>query len=262
MLKRQDPTFRAQENEETGQTLISGMGELHLEVIQHRLERDFNLKVKVHRPRVSYRETIERAVEVTGECHRIIAGQQLFAKLRLRVEPWDKGTQPVTVYNNVPFDSLRMELVDAAMDELKARGEGGGFIGGFPLMKMKVTLLSGESHELQSNEIAFRIAASDAFDKALRDAGPTLLEPIMKLDIRTPEDYLGNIVGDLQMRRAIIVNTGHAGRMSTIEAHAPLAELFGYSSAIRSLSQGLAGQSMEPLEYAPAPASVAESFAL
>mgnify|MGYP002623631751 CR=1 FL=1 len=251
MLKKQDPTFRVQENE--GQTIISGMGELHLEVIEHRLLRDFNLNVKVHKPRVSYRETIAKAVEVTGECHRVVGGEQLFGKLKVRVEPAASGHDSITVLDGSPPESLPPELLAAAMEELRVSGEGGGILGGFPLMNLKMTVLGGEVGETGSTEVAFTIAASDAFEQALREGGPVLLEPIMRLQVTTPEEYLGDIIGDLQQRRAIINHTETYGEICQIEAQAPLAELFGYSGASRSLSKGLAAFSMEPLEYAPAP---------
>ncbi len=261
LMKRQDPTFRAAENEETGQTLISGMGELHLEVIKNRLLRDFNLNVKFHKQRVSYRETIESPAEVVGTCHRQMGGQQLFAEVALRLEPAALATQPVTVTSTCPPDAIPPECLAAVIEEIKAHGEGGGPLGGFPLMKIKVTVQDGKADE-SSTEVAFRIAAADAFEKGLRLAGPQLLEPIMKLEITTPEEHLGDFVGDLQQRRGIISGTATRGKMTVIEARAPLAELFGYSSAMRSLSQGRAGCSMEPCEYAPAPAVVAEAFAM
>jgi elongation factor G len=261
LLKRQDPTFKAKENEETGQTLIAGMGELHLEVIKNRLLRDFKLNVKVRDPRVSYRETISKAVEVTGECHRLINGQQLFAKLKLRMEPDEKVEAGVAVRSQLPVDAMPAEMVQTVKDEIKARGEGGGSIGSFPLAKIRVTLLNAESTE-ESTPMAFSIAAGDAFEEALRKAAPILLEPIMKLTVTTPEDYYGEFVGDLAQRRAQIVSTDTHLETTTIVAHAPLAELFGYSSAMRSLSQGRAGSSMEPLEYAAAPPEVAAGFAM
>lgn len=261
MLKRQDPTLQVVSGE-TGQTLISGMGELHLEVMKNRLLRDFNLNVKFHKPQVSYRESIGRPIEVVGECHRMIAGQQLFAKLRLKMEPTDSLTIPVAIINRAPPDALPPELLVAALDELKACGEGGGRIAGYPLMKLKVTVLGGEWQPEGSDERAFKMAAADAFEKGLEEGGKVLLEPIMKLDIVTPDDYLGEFVGDLQQRRAIIAKTESRGKMSTIEAHAPLRELFGYSSAMRSISQGRAGCSMEPLMYSPAPADVVKGFAV
>ncbi|MGI8979714.1 MAG: elongation factor G [Pirellulaceae bacterium] len=261
MLKRQDPTLHVVSGE-TGQTLISGMGELHLEVVKNRLLRDFNLNVKFHKPQVSYRESIARPTEIVGECNRMIAGQQLFARLRLKMEPTDSLTIPVAIVNHSPPDALPPELLVAALDELKACGEGGGRIAGYPLMKLKVTVLGGEWQPEGSDERAFKMAAADAFEKGLEEGGKVLLEPIMKLDIVTPDDYLGEFVGDLQQRRAIIAKTESRGKMSTIEAHAPLRELFGYSSAMRSISQGRAGCSMEPLMYSPAPADVMKGFAV
>jgi elongation factor G len=261
LLKRQDPTFKARENEETGQTLIAGMGELHLEVIKNRLLRDFNLKVKVHKPRVSYRETITKAVVVTGECHRLVNGQQLFAKLTLRMEPDLKSDTGLAIRNQLPVEAIPAEMVQTVKDEIVARGDGGGPIGSFPLTKLKVTLLSAESNEF-TTPMAISMAAGDAFEKGLQQAEPVLLEPIMKLTVTTPEEYLGDFLGDLAQRRAQVVSTDNTDEISTIVAHAPLAELFGYSNAMRSLSQGRAGSSMEPLEYSPAPDSVSQSFAL
>jgi elongation factor G len=258
MLKRQDPTLQVQSSE-TGQTLISGMGELHLEIIKNRLLRDFNLDIKFHKPQVSYRESVDRAVEVVGECRRLIAGQQLFARLKIRMEPAPQSKIPVMLLSAVPPDGLPPELLTAALEELKALGEGGGRIAGYPLMKLKVTVLGGETNE-QTDIRAMKIAAADAFEKGLEQGGKVLLEPIMKLDIVTPEEYLGDFVGDLQQRRAMIAKTDQRGKMTTIEAHAPLKELFGYSSAMRSLSQGRAGASIEPLRYDPAPPEVVKAF--
>jgi elongation factor G len=258
MMRRQDPTFRARENEETGQTLISGMGELHLEVIKHRLLRDFRLDVRVHKPRVSYRETIERAVDVTGECHRNLAGQMLWAKVRVRMEPFAKGAKAVTVLV-APGGVLPEEFLAPTVEVLTERGEGGGTLG-FPLMHVKITVTGGEVHETGSTELAFRYAAGDAFERGLREAGIVLLEPIMRLEVTVPEDHLGEIVGDLQQRRAIITRTHARGRNTVIEAHAPLANLFGYSSAMRGLSQGRATCTMELHSYGPAPAEVLQNF--
>jgi elongation factor G len=257
MMKRQDPTFRALENEETGQTLISGMGELHLEVIKHRLLRDFNLNVRVHKPRVSYRETVEHAAEVTGTCHRQQGGQSLFAEVTIRIEPYPKGPAGVVV---VPGpNALPEPYLSTVIDGLSEQGHSGGSLG-CPLMRVKITVLSGQVHETDSNEIAFRFAAADAFNKALQAAGAVLLEPIMKLQITTPEEHLGDFISDLQQRRAVITHTAHRGKNVVIEAEAPLANLFGYSSAMRGLSQGRATSSMEPSAYGPAPPEVAAGF--
>ena len=273
MLKRQDPTFRAGDSSETGQTLISGMGELHLEVIKHRLLRDFKLKVKVHKPRVSYRETVQRTVEVEGECRQTIADKTLFAKVRIKLEPLPLVTaldavlkaagksEKTTHAINLAGESLPAQFATAAMEVLAQQCEGSGIIG-FPLMKLRVSLLGGEFSETESNELAFRRAAADAFQEALKAAGYVLLEPIMKLEITTPEESLGDIVADLQQRRATITETLVRGRNTIVGALAPLASLFGYAGAIRSLSQGRASCSMEPSAYGPAPKDVADSFML
>jgi elongation factor G len=258
MMKRQDPTFHARENEETGQTLINGMGELHLEVIKHRLLRDYRLNVRVHKPRVSYRETVARSVEVTGECHRNLAGQMLQAKLTIRMEPLPTSPKPIVTV--APGENLLPEpLLAAAVEVLTEHGEGGGTLG-FPLMQLRVTVLGGKVHETESSELAFRLAAGDAFNKGLREAGIVLLEPIMRLEVTTPEENLGDIVSDLQQRRAIITRTQARGRITVIDAQAPLANLFGYSNAMRGLSQGRATCTMEPSRYGPAPPEVLESF--
>ncbi len=250
MLRKQDPTFTASENEETGQTLIGGMGELHLEVIQHRLERDFKLNVKVHNPRVSYRETIKNAVEVEGECNRLINGVQHTAKVKVSVEPFDTRGGGVTIGNSLDH-GLPPEMLAVVLEELETAGQGG--VLGFPLMRVKIRLLSGEMHETDSTEVAFRTAAFLALDKGLREAGTVLLEPIMQLEISTPDAHVGDLVGDLQQRRAIIHQTQTRGKLTVLHAEAPLKELFGYSSAMRSLSQGRASCSMTPSKYAAAP---------
>jgi elongation factor G len=259
MLKRQDPTFRASESVETGQTLISGMGELHLEVIKHRLLRDFKLNVRVHKPRVSYRETVAGMAEVTGEGTIAAGGQAATATVRIRLEPNPSVDKP-QVFNQ-SGGKIPEVFLGPILDTLSNQTEGSGTVG-FPLMKLKATLLGGEMTELTANEQVVRRATADAFQKALEQCGPQLLEPIMKLDITTPDDHMGDIVADLQQRRAMITETMLRGKTTVIRAEAPLANLFGYSSAIRSLSQGRASCSMEPSAYGPAPRDVLESFML
>jgi len=258
LMKRQDPTFRAQESEETGQTIISGMGELHLEVIKNRLLREFNLNVKVHKPRVSYRETIARAVDVEGECHRQIAGQSTFAKVALRLEPVEETAKRVTVAGAAP-EAIPAQFLPAVLEAVADAASGGGLYGN-PLMNLRATVTGGEAREGESTDVAFRIAAADAFENALRAAGEVILEPIMRLEVITPEEHLGDFISDFQQRRAVIHQTSNRGRMTLIEAEAPLANLFGYSSAMRGLSQGRATYSMEPSSYGPAPPEVLESF--
>ena len=257
MLRKQDPTFTASENEETGQTLISGMGELHLEVIQHRLQRDFKLNVKVHNPRVSYRETIAYDQTANGTCHRLLNGISHDASVDVKVEPTARGAG--VIVKAAPNCNLPHEFSSVALEVLENAAHGGGILG-FPLMDIKVTLFGGEIFEVGSTDVAFRIAASSAFDAALRGAGTVLLEPIMKLEISTPDEHVGDLVSDLQQRRAIINHTQSRGHLTVLHAEAPLANLFGYSSAMRSLSQGRASCSMTPSTYAAAPDEVLKRF--
>ena len=256
LMKRQDPTFLAEENEETGQTLISGMGELHLEVIKHRLLRDFKLDVKVHNPRVSYRETVRQGSEVTGTCHRQMGGATTFAEVKLRIDPLTSGNSRVSSRGG---DSLPPEYQQPVMEELSARIEGGGMYG-YPLTRIHATITGGKFHETDSSEVAFRIAANDAFDRGLREAGVALLEPIMKLQINTPEEHLGDIISSLQKKRAVIHATNPRAREAVIDAEAPLANLFGFAGELRSLSQGRASCSMEPAAYGPAPDEILKAF--
>jgi elongation factor G len=234
------------------------MGELHLEVIKNRLLRDYKLNVRVHKPRVSYRETVERKAEATGTCHRQQGGQSMFAEVTIRVEPFPQGASGVVV---VPDrgDVLPEPYLSTVIEALNNEGQGGGLLG-CPLMRVKVTVLGGQVHELDSSDVAFRFASADAFNKALQAAGAVLLEPIMKLQITTPEENLGAFTSDLQQRRATITHTQQRGKTIVIEAEAPLANLFGYSSAMRGLSQGRATATMEPAAYGPAPQEVAQSF--
>ena len=254
-LTREDPTFNYKLNEETGQTLISGMGELHLEILKNRMTRDYNLKVHVGKPRVSYRETIKKVVHgIQGQCIRQTGGSGLFAKVTVDMahEVQPKGQSPVRFVNNLKSGVIPQEFIPAVEQSLRECAKSGGQTG-YPLVDVKVTLTNGQAHDVESNELAFRFAAADAFDKALREAGPVLLEPIMKIEVVTPEEYLGDLMSDLLARRAEITNSFDRGRLRVIEAKSPLESMFGYSTAIRSLSQGRASYSMEPLEYAPAP---------
>jgi elongation factor G len=262
-LAREDPTFAYKVNEETGQTLISGMGELHLEILKNRMTRDYNLKVHVGRPRVSYRETIKRAVKrVQGTCIRQTGGSGLYAKVTIDLEPQTqpKGAPVLAFVNKLKGGVIPSEFLPAIEAGLREEAKSGGRTG-FPLVDLKITLVDGDTHEVDSNELAFRFAASDALRKAVHEAGSVLLEPIMKLEVVTPEDYLGNITADLSSRRALIDKTFTRGKLMVIEARAPLETMFGYSTAVRSLSQGRASYSMEPLEYAAAPDSLLESLA-
>ncbi|MGC1722280.1 MAG: elongation factor G [Isosphaeraceae bacterium] len=261
-LAREDPTFTFKVNEETGQTLISGMGELHLEILKNRMTRDYNLKVHVGRPRVSYRETIKKAVRrVEGACIRQTGGSGLYARITIDLEPeaQPKGAPVLHFVNKLKGGAIPSEFIPAIEAGLREEAKSGGRTG-YPLVDLKVTLTDGAYHDVDSSDLAYRFAASDALRKAVEEAGPVLLEPIMRIEVVTPEDYLGNVTGDLSSRRALIDRTSTRGKLIVIDARAPLEKMFGYSTAVRSLSQGRAGYTMEPLEYAPAPESMLEAL--
>ncbi len=262
VLTREDPTFTFRVNEETGQTLISGMGELHLEILKNRIDRDFRLKVHVGRPRVSYRETIKHAVKrVEGSCIRQTGGSGLYAKVTIDLEPerQPKGAPVLHFVNKLKGGVIPAEFLPAIEAGMREEAKSGGRTG-YPLVDLKVTVIDGTTHDVDSNELAFRFAAGDALRKAVHEAGAVLLEPIMRLEIVTPEDYLGGITADLASRRASIDHTSNRGKLMVIDARAPLEKMFGYSTAVRSLSQGRASYTMEPLEYAAAPDSLLDSL--
>ncbi|MCA9042248.1 MAG: elongation factor G [Planctomycetaceae bacterium] len=252
-LSKQDPTFKAKVSEETGQTIVSGMGELHLEILKNRMEHDFNLKIKVHKPRVSYRETIRKAQEVTGEFSRTAAGVTQYAQVKLRVEPSEEDA--VMVVSKLKPDALPSKMEDILVQSIKDQTQSGGAVG-YPLIRVKMTILDVDYREGETTEVALQAAAGDAVHEALDQAGAVLLEPMMRLKVTTPQEFLGNIQSDLNSRRALIVNSEQRGSLTVMEAEVALSEMFGYSTQVRSLSQGRASYSMEPLKYAEAPAEV------
>jgi len=259
MMKRQDPTFRAVESPETGQTLISGMGELHLEVIRHRLERDFNLRCRVHKPRVSYKETIGRAVTVAGTINRQVGGQTLQATVTLRAEPVE-AQGPVTVEQAwFPESEALGEMAATMVQSVRESAERGG-LKGCPLWAVRIRVLESPIPEPAPSDVALRMAAAEAIDRMLDEGGTVLLEPLMRVEVSVPEDYLGEVINDLQQRRALITATEIRGGLNVLTAEAPLASMFGYSAAVRSVSQGRATFTMQPLRYGPAPPETAAAF--
>ena len=259
MMKRQDPTFRAVESEETGQTLISGMGELHLEVIRHRLERDFNLKCRVHKPRVSYKETVGRRAEVAGSINRQVAGQTLAATVTLRAEPVAEQGGVTVEQGWFPESESLASLAALMTQSVRESAERGG-LKGCPLWAARIVVLESPIPEPPPSDVAVRMAAAEAVDRMLEAAGTVLLEPVMRVEVSVPEEHLGDVINDLQQRRAIITNTELRGGVTVLTAEAPLASMFGYSAAVRSVSQGRASFTMSPLKYGPAPAETAEAF--
>lgn len=257
-LGRQDPTFKAIVSEETGQTIISGMGELHLEVLKERMHRDFNLNVKVHKPRVSYRETVTAIGEAEEEFNRSAQGESHFASVRVRVEPGDENSG-VVVFSDLPPGTLPPEIDKIVREAVYESAQSGGILG-YPLLKVRIRILNVGYREGETNEEALRSAAAHAVQSALSAAKISLLEPIMKLEVVTPSDFVGNIQGDLNQRHAKIFASEIRGHLTVLQAEAPLARMFGYSSHVRSLSQGRASFSMEPLKYDLAPPSVMEEM--
>ncbi|WP_417379684.1 elongation factor G [Gimesia sp.] len=253
-LSRQDPTFKAIPNEETGQTIVSGMGELHLEVLRNRMQKEFNLSVRVHKPRVSYRETVSAAVEKRVEFNRPTANGNLYFDVKLRLEPY-KGESPISIVSKLKPEDLDPGLVKVMMDTLRMGVDGGGQVG-FPLMNVQFTVLEAHAREGETNDAAVEAAVSEALHGCVMDAKMQLLEPIMKMEVVTPDEFRGNIQADLSSRNASVLNSEWRGDLCVMEVESPLSQLFGYSTQIRSLSQGRASFSMEPLKYAPAPPSV------
>ncbi len=258
-LSRSDPTFRYRFNEETGQTVISGMGELHLQVCCHRLERDFRVPVKVGKPRVAYRETVSRSGEGEGRFIRQIGNRNHFAVVRVQVEPHEPqpGQPSVVIVNELPEGTVRPEFV-AAIEQGARDATLSGPLGSYPLINVRIRIVSAEEHPDDSTELAFETAAMIAVQRAIEAAEPVLLEPVMKVEVVTPEAYFGAINGDLIARRAVITETFIRGGDRVIECEVPLSEMFGYATQLRSLSQGRATYSMEPLRYEPMPRQLAE----
>ena len=259
MMKRQDPTFRAIESEETGQTLISGMGELHLEVIRHRLEREFNLHCRVHKPRVSYKETLAKSVRVRGESNRQVAGQTLEATVALAAEPTGEQSGVTVEQGWFPESEQLAEVARIMTESVRESAERGG-LKGCPLWGVRIVVRETTVPEPLPTDVAIRIAAADGIELMLEAAGTVLLEPVMRIEVSVPEEHLGDVINDLQQRRAIITATEIRSGMNVLTAEAPLAEMFGYSAAVRSVSQGRASFTMAPLKYGPASAETAESF--
>jgi elongation factor G len=252
LLKREDPTFDWRVDPETGQTLMNGMGVLHLEIKQHRMERDFRLRVRVGKPRVSYRETLRNAVEVEGEFVKQAGTTGWFAKVRVVFEPAQEE-QPITVASRLKPDMLLPAYVAAAEQGIRGALQSGEL--GYPVMNVRATIVKGEMDLQLSNEVAFQAAGQDAVNKALR-GNIVLLEPVMHLEVTVPEEYLGPVTADLNARRAEITQILTRGKLRVITALVPLARMFDYSDKVRSLTQGRAGWTMEPHAYAAAPDEV------
>ncbi|HEY7308339.1 MAG TPA: elongation factor G [Gemmataceae bacterium] len=256
VLRKEDPTFTWNTDKDTGQTLMNGMGMLHLEIKQHRMERDFRLKVRVGQPRVSYRETIRNPITVTGECVKHAGQAGLFAKLTVAFAP-HKGEESIVVESRLDAEALPPLFVAAAEQGVRSALDSGEL--GFPVMNVKATITAAEMDEQLSNDTAFTAAGADAVHKAMRD-NIVLLEPWMKLELTVPDEFLGPVLSDINARRAEIKKLENRDGICTLETIVPLSEMFDYADRVRSLSQGRASSSMEPYRYRPAPDEVLRGF--
>jgi elongation factor G len=257
-LAQEDPSFRVRSDEESGQTIISGMGELHLEIIVDRMKREFSVEANVGAPQVSYRETIRNKVEQEGKFVRQSGGRGQFGHVYLRIEPQEAGAGYEFV-NEIVGGVVPKEYIPA-VDKGVQEAMANGIIAGFPVVDVKVSLYDGSYHEVDSSEMAFKIAGSMGFKEGCRKAKPVLLEPIMKVEVVTPEEHLGDVMGDLNSRRGMVQGMEDAPAGKVIRAEVPLAEMFGYATDLRSATQGRATYSMEFAKYNEVPASIAEAI--
>jgi elongation factor G len=256
-LAKEDPSFRVHTDEESGQTIISGMGELHLDIIVDRMRREFGVEANVGAPQVAYRETIRKTVEQEGKFVRQSGGRGQYGHVWLRIEPQEHGAGYEFV-NGIVGGVVPKEYIGSVDKGVQEQMEN-GVIAGFPVVDVKVTLFDGSYHDVDSSEMAFKIAGSMGFKAGALNASPALLEPIMKVEVVTPEDYLGDVMGDLNRRRGITQGMDDSPAGKIIRAEVPLAEMFGYSTDLRSATQGRATYSMEFEKYSEAPASIADA---
>ena len=261
-LAQEDPSFRLRTDEESGQTIISGMGELHLDVLVDRMRREFNVEANMGKPQVAYRETIKKQVEQESKFVRQSGGRGQYGHVYLRIEPLVKDEESDETYefvNEIVGGAIPREFIPAVDKGCKEQMEA-GVIAGYPLVNVKISLYDGSFHDVDSSEVAFKVAGSMALKEGAQKADPVILEPIMSIEVVTPEEYMGDIVGDLSRRRGVIhgMEDGPSGKI--VSGEVPLAEMFGYATDIRSASQGRATFTMEPLKYSEVPSNVAEAI--
>jgi len=257
-LAQEDPSFRVRTDEESGQTIISGMGELHLEIIVDRMKREFNVEANVGAPQVSYRETIRKTVEQEGKFVRQSGGRGQYGHVYLRIEPQDAG-EGFEFVNQIVGGAIPKDYIPAVGKGVE-EAMTNGIIAGFPVVDVKVTLYDGSYHEVDSSEMAFKVAGSMCFKEGAAKAKPVMLEPIMRVEVVTPEDYMGDVMGDLNSRRGMVQGMEDAPAGKVIRAEVPLAAMFGYATDLRSATQGRATYSMEFAKYNEVPASIAEAI--
>ncbi|MDO7658088.1 MAG: elongation factor G, partial [OM182 bacterium] len=256
-LAQEDPSFRVETDEESGQTIISGMGELHLDVLVDRMRREFSVEANIGKPQVAYRETIRKTVEVQGKHVKQSGGRGQYGHVVLRLEPLDPDAEYEFV-NEIVGGVIPREYIPAVDKGVQEQMKN-GCLAGYPLLAMRVTLFDGSFHDVDSSELAFKIAGSMALKKGALEADPALLEPIMRVEVVTPEDYMGDVMGDLNRRRGMVQGMSDSPSGKVVNAEVPLAEMFGYSTDLRSATQGRATYTMEFDKYAIVPSNVAEA---
>ena len=257
-LAEEDPTFKTYTDEESGQTIIAGMGELHLEIIVDRLLREFKVEANVGKPQVSYKETITREATVDTRYARQTGGKGQFAHCKITVEPNESG-KGYEFINKITGGAIPKEYIPCVDQGIQGAMQS-GVLAGYQVVDVKVTLIDGSYHEVDSSEMAFKICGSMAFKEACEKAGPTLLEPIMKVVVTAPDEYMGDVMGDINARRGQIVGSDIRNGAAVIEAHVPLASMFGYATDLRSKTQGRATYSMEPSHYVELPKNLQETL--
>ena len=257
-LAEEDPTFKTYTDEETGQTIIAGMGELHLEIIVDRLLREFKVEANVGKPQVSYKETIRRNVEQDTKYARQSGGKGQYGHVKIRIEPNESG-KGYEFVNAITGGAIPKEYIPAVDQGIQGAMHS-GTVAGYPVVDVKVTLFDGSYHEVDSSEMAFKIAGSMAFKEAMAKADPTLLEPIMKVVVTAPEEYMGDVMGDINARRGQISGSNIENGASEVTANVPLSTMFGYATDLRSKTQGRATYSMEPSHYSELPKGLQESL--
>ena len=257
-LAQEDPSFRVESDEESGQTIISGMGELHLDVLVDRMRREFSVEANIGKPQVAYRETIKKAVEIEGKHVKQSGGRGQYGHVWLRLEPLDPDSEYEFV-NEIVGGVVPREYIPAVDKGVKEQMQN-GCLAGYPLLAMKVTLYDGSFHDVDSSEMAFKIAGSQALKKGALEADPALLEPMMAVEVVTPEEYMGDVMGDLNRRRGIVGGMEDSAVGKVINADVPLAEMFGYATDLRSATQGRATYTMEFKQYAEVPGNIADSI--
>jgi elongation factor G len=253
-LAEEDPTFRCFTNEETGQLIIAGMGELHLEIIRDRLFREFKVSANAGAPQIAYRETITKHADGEGKFIRQSGGRGQYGHACVTIEPNERG-KGVEIESKIVGGAIPKEYIKPTIEGIEEAIKG-GVLAGYPMVDVKVAIVDGTFHEVDSSELAFKMAGIFALKDAVKKASPILLEPIMKVELTTPTDYQGDLVGDLTRRRGKILGIEPKDTTTTVNAEVPLAEMFGYATAIRSLSKGRASSSMEPFSFEPVPASI------